>query len=79
MKGNRQIVLDLDQLDYDVIAKEIANYQASSAKIRAMSGGKGGAILPDGDSNLAGAIIAESIRSLVEYREMFDARNDEQR
>lgn len=64
------MMLTLDELDYATIQKEIAHYQARSRAIDP----KGPTILPDGDSCLAGAIIAESIRSLNEYREINDRR-----
>lgn len=71
----RQMILELDDTDWDTIHEYIADYQAASAKVHAMCGKKGGAILPDGDSNLAGAIMAECVRSVVEYRELFEDRN----
>lgn len=59
----------LDEEDYRDIQKEIAQYQASSHK------NFGSLIIPDGESNLAGAIIGEAVRSLWEYRQMFDAEH----
>lgn len=63
----RTIVLELDEADYDTIQREIAHRQS---RIR----GVVGTLLPDGDSNLAGAIMAEVVRDLDEYRSMFDAQ-----
>jgi hypothetical protein len=64
----RKIELVLDDLDYDVIQKEITDYQVHCRRIAPA----GPTILPDGESNLAGAIIAECVRSLNEYRKMFE-------
>lgn len=73
---NRQIILELDELDYDVVQGYIADFQAKSARIHAMSGVQSGeAILPDGESNMVGAIIAECVRDLLEYRELWDAEH----
>lgn len=73
----RSLVLVLDEPDWDTIHAYIADYQAASAKVHAMSGHKGGAILPDGDSNLAGAIMAECARNLLEYRSIWESENQE--
>ena len=59
------MTLILDQLDYDAIQEEIAHRQARSRAICPESP----TILPDGESNLAGAIVAEMVRDLREYRE----------
>lgn len=64
-KTTRTLVLELDDDDYDAIQREIAHRQARMRDAR-------GTILPDGDSNLAGAIMAEVVRDLDEYRSMFD-------
>jgi len=70
--ATRQITLELDDEDWDTIQGYIADFQAASAKISAMSGASGnGTILPEGDSNLAGAIMAECVRDLLEYRQLF--------
>lgn len=65
----RTILLLCDELDYDTIQNELAKRQAC----RWPDGS--GPIVPDGDSNLQGVMIAESIRDLDEYRSMFNARN----
>lgn len=71
----RQIILELDDDDWQTVQDYIADFQAASAKISAMSGNGGsGTILPEGDSNLAGAIMAECVRDLLEYRQLFDAQ-----
>lgn len=66
----RQLVLELDELDWQTIHKYIADYQSRSAKILAVDGKIGPTILPDGDSNLAGAIMAECVRDLIKYRHL---------
>ncbi len=63
---NHQIILECDDLDYDAIQKEIALRQARSRAIAPNSP----TILPDGDSNLAGAIVAEMCRDLNDYRDL---------
>ena len=71
----RQIILELDEDDWKTVQDYMADFQAASAKISAMSGSSGtGTILPDGDSNLAGAIMAECVRDLIEYRQLFAAQ-----
>jgi hypothetical protein len=64
----RPINLILDELDYDTIQYYIADYQAASKNI---APGKP-TIVPDGESNLVGAIMAECVRNLLEYRSLFD-------
>ena len=66
--GLRRIELILDDDDFDAIQREIAHRQARSRWPDA----DGGTILPEGESNLAGAIVAEMVRELGEYRAMFD-------
>lgn len=73
----RQLVLELDELDYDTIHGYIAEFQGKSAQVHAMNGNKGGAILPEGDSNVAGAIMAECVRDLLEYRALWEAEHRE--
>lgn len=63
----RSILLLLDELDYDTIQNELARRQA----VRFPDGT--GPIVPDGDSNLAGAMLAEAIRDIDEYRSIFNA------
>lgn len=63
----RTITLVLDELDWDTVQSEIARSQAFRDK--------GGPLLPDGESNLAGAIIAEAIRNLEEYRAVWEAEH----
>lgn len=75
----RQLLLELDEADWDAVQAYIADYQAASARVRAMSGGKGGAIVPDGDSNLAGAIMAECVRDLLEYRATWATGDNDKR
>lgn len=65
----RKMELLLDDLDFDTIQAEIAHRQARSRLIAPNSP----TILPDGESNLAGAIIAECVRDLAEYRTLWEA------
>jgi hypothetical protein len=61
--ANRTLVLNLDEEDYATIQQEIAMRQAQDRN------------LPDGDSNLAGAMLAECIRDLEEYRALYDVEH----
>lgn len=61
----RRMELVLDELDYDTIQREIAHRQE-----RSRWEDDGGTIIPEGDSDLAGAIIAEIIRDLDDYRDL---------
>lgn len=63
----REIVLELDNEDFDSIQGFLADYQRTSRKIAPNKP----TILPDGDSNLAGAIMAECVRELLELRVYF--------
>jgi hypothetical protein len=62
-EGNqtRTIILELDELDYDCIQDFMAKEQ--------LCRDKDGIILPEGESNLAGAIMAEAVRNLEEWRQ----------
>jgi hypothetical protein len=64
-----KMILELDQLDFDAIQKEIAFRQSRSRNIDP----SGSTIIPDGESCLAGSLLAESIRDLNEYRSIFNA------
>lgn len=68
----RTMTLTLDELDFDTIQKEIARYQAGSRRIDPT----GPTILPDGESCLAGAILAEVCRDIAEYRALWTAEHD---
>lgn len=57
-------MLELDEMDWDTIQREFARRQS----VRDDSG----TLLPDTDSNLAGAMIAEAIRDLQEYRDLWE-------
>ena len=59
-----RMTLELDNLDYATIQWEIAYRQARSRLIDP----KGPTLVPDGESCLAGALIAECIRDLTDYR-----------
>lgn len=63
----RTITLELDEDDWNTIQGELARQQA----FRDASG----PILPDGTSNMAGAIIAEAIRNLEEYRALWESEH----
>ena len=66
----RQLILELDEDDWNTIQAEIAARQA----VRISDGaGSTQPLLPEGESNIAGAIIAEVVRDLQEYRDMYDA------
>lgn len=71
--ANRTIILELDEIDYDTVQREIAHRQARSRLINPT----GGTLLPDGDSNMVGAIFAECCRDLIEYRDRFDEERRE--
>ena len=62
----REILLQLDEDDWNTIQSEMSLCQA-----RRMDDGNGGTVplLPEGESNLPGAIVAECIRDLNDYRE----------
>lgn len=60
----RRIDLILDDDDFDAIQAEITHRQVRSRAIDP----DGPTILPDGDSNLAGAILAEVVRDLNDCR-----------
>lgn len=64
----RTITLELDELDYDCIQGEIARRQAFRDK--------DGPLLPDGESNMVGAMLAEAIRDLEEYRAAWEAERN---
>lgn len=69
--GTRRMALELDQDDWDTIHSYIADYQARNK-------GDGGTIVPDGESNLAGAILAECVRDLLEYRALWAAEHGQE-
>lgn len=69
----KTMTLTLDELDYASIQKEIAERQKLA---RAIDGGKTTReLLPDGDSCLAGSIIAECMRDLAEYRALWESEH----
>lgn len=59
------ITLTLDEEDFRTINAEIARRQKRSRWP------DGGAIIPEGQSCIAGALLAEAIRDLDEYRSMY--------
>lgn len=63
----RTIVLECDEDDWNAIQNELALRQARRDEH--------GAMLPDGESNLPAAILAECCRDLIDYRALFDAPN----
>ena len=63
----RTITLELDEDDWNTIQGELARQQAFRDA--------NGPILPDGTSNMAGAIIAEAIRNLEEYRVLWESEH----
>ena len=66
--ASRIITLELDELDWDTIQREFAKRQVRCRD-------EHGVILPDGDSDLAGALLAECVRDLEDYRELWEAEN----
>jgi hypothetical protein len=65
--AKRTITLVLDELDYDAIQNEFAKMQA----IR----DEDGPLLPDGESNLEGGMVAEIVRELNAYRSIWEAEH----
>lgn len=65
----REILLVLDEEDWDTIQSEFARRQASR-----IYDGEGGTQpnLPEGESNDAGAMVAEMVRDLEEYRSLHE-------
>lgn len=63
----RTITLELDEDDWDSIQGEIARRQANRDK--------DGPLLPDGESNMVGAMLAEAVRDLQEYRAIWEAEH----
>lgn len=61
----RTITLEVDDIDFDTIQKEFSNRQSIRRP------------LPGCDSSLAGAMVAEIVRDLVEYRERWEADRDD--
>lgn len=59
------IVLELDDDDAAAIQGELAKHPNRDN-------------LPDGDSNLPGAVLAEAVRSLEEYRDLWEAEHPRQ-
>lgn len=70
MSKLREMLLLLDEDDFDAIQAEITLRQVRSRRIDPT----GPTILPEGDSNLAGAILAECCRDLIDYRDMLEER-----
>lgn len=55
--------IELDQLDYDCIVATVARYQVTHRW------DDGQLMLPEGESSVAGAVLAEICRDYEEYRE----------
>jgi len=66
----RQIVLVLDELDYDAVQKAMARRQNFFGR------GPDGGPYPDGDSNLAGTVLAEICRGWMEMLDMRQRLSD---
>lgn len=60
-----KILLEIDDLDYLSIQKAITTRQLNPRT-------KNGTMLPDGDGNLTGRIIADICRAFVDYRNKKD-------
>lgn len=67
----RRIELMLDPEDFDTIQTEILLRQTREQ----WDDEEGGPVLPEGDSNLPGAILAEVVRDLDEYRALYEGGN----
>ncbi len=67
----RTMTLTLDDEDFDAIQKAITEYQLVSRNVYPNADES----LPEGESCLAGAIIAELIRDLNDYRAAWEAAN----
>jgi hypothetical protein len=65
------MTLTLNELDYATIQKEIAEHQRVARSIGMATRD----IIADGESCLAGALIAEALRDLVEYRQIWEVSN----
>lgn len=65
LNRTRQIILEVDYDDFDAIQKEIAHRQQRCRD-------EEGVVLPDGDGNLAGRIVAEIVRDLWDYRAIWE-------
>ncbi|HYE70359.1 MAG TPA: hypothetical protein VD932_02425 [Aquabacterium sp.] len=66
------MTLILDDADYATIQEEITLRQTRARKLGTDTYG----LLPDGESNLAGAILAECVRDLRDYRDLMDKRRE---
>ena len=62
----RKMELLLDDDDFNTIQAEITTRQIRDRD-------RHGTMLPDGESSPAGAVLAECIRDLNEYRDLFEA------
>lgn len=62
----RTITLILDEPDWNTIQDEIGKRQGNALDM---------ATMPDGDSTLVGAILAECIRDLDEYRSLWESHH----
>lgn len=65
------MTLTLDDDDYAAIQRAITHYQTTQR----WDDEEGGVMLPDGESCLAGAILAECCRDLEEYRALYNAEH----
>ena len=65
----RQIILVLDEDDWNAIQAEFAERQSFRR-----DDGQGGTepMLPEGESNLAGAMVGEIVRDLKELRDLWE-------
>ena len=60
----KTIILELDEIDYQDVMSEIARHEAMSP-------------LPDGRGNVNGRVVAELVRDLREYRDLYDSESSE--
>lgn len=66
MSNTRKVILEMDSDDFDALQSEFAQRQTSISK---------GFLLPDGESDLRGALVGEIVRDLWEYRSLWEADN----
>lgn len=67
-----QIVLDCDDDDYRDLQAEIARQQAAAHQLKDRDGNP---CYPEGTSNVAAVSLAEAVRSLWEYRALWESEH----
>lgn len=69
----RTITFVLDDDDHAAFQKQVAYYQ-TRYRVKNEETGKTEPLLPEGDSDLLGAIVGEAMRDLDEYRTLYVSR-----